>query len=589
MVRSPSSVVAGFGVLLLAGGCHQWFINDADREVQELIASRQAAALGETHSLALGAESGQLARTNSMYRFAPHPADSDVPAGFKTATRPRSETDEPTTAPAEAYGPSTQPAATQPAADRQTFTLADCLAYALGYSREYQTAKEDLYLAALALSLERYLWTPRASGDLSFEFADYGQVRDFDRAMTAVASLAVEQRLPLGGTITAQVIDRWMRDLKVHTTSGETGTMILSADIPLLRGAGRVAYESRYQAERNLIYAVRDFERFRREFLVDISGDYFGLFSLRAQIESARAQVRSLAVAKDRAIALAKTPEGLQLDADRAQISYRSSQNNVIIARERYESALDQFKIRLGMSTEAPIELAEEEIELYEPEVTESQAIATALTYRLDLLNVLDGVDDARRGQEIAKNNLLPDFNFSGSVTTNTNPNKPSTVEYNTERTTWRGSLDLELPLDRKQERNEFRSALIDLRRAERRYDEFRDQVRAQVRRAKRQITLARLSLAIQEENISVGEFRAAQANEMNRMGRLRSNRDVIEAEDALRDARNDFAAAQSDYWRTILEFLLSAGALRVGDDGRWQTFDNPRVPDDAASARPAG
>jgi outer membrane protein TolC len=241
------------------------------------------------------------------------------------------------------------------------------------------------------------------------------------------------------------------------------------------------------------------------------------------------------------------------------------------------------------MSTEAPIELAKEEIELYEPEVTESQAIATALTYRLDLLNVLDGVDDARRGQEIAKNNLLPDFNFSGSVTTITNPNKPSTLEYNTERTTWRGLLELELPLDRKQERNELRSALIDLRRAERRYDEFRDQVRAQVRRAKRQITLARLSLAIQEENISVGEFRAAQAEEMNRMGRLRSNRDLIEAQNELRDARNDFAAAQSDYWRNILEFLLSAGALRVGDDGRWQTFDVPPVPEEAASVRPAG
>ena len=145
------------------------------------------------------------------------------------------------------------------------------------------------------MSLERFLWTPQLSSQLSYEFADYGQVREFDRAMTATASIAAEQRLPLGGTVTAQVIDRWMRDLKVHTTSGETGTMILSADIPLLRGAGKVALESRYQAERNLIYAVRTFERFRREFVVDIAGDFFTLLSLHTQIGSAEAQVRSLA------------------------------------------------------------------------------------------------------------------------------------------------------------------------------------------------------------------------------------------------------------------------------------------------------
>lgn len=579
MVRSPFLFVAGFGTLLLLGGCHQWFIDDADREVNELIASRQRAALGETHAVEIGAESGHITRTADMYRFAPHPVDADVPEAFKSATKPRLEAVEPTTRPFE-----TAEATTQPAARAEVFALADCLAYALRYAREYQTAKEDLYLAALALSLERHLWTPQLSGGLSYEFADYGQVRDFDRAMTAIAWLAVEQRLPLGGTVTAQVIDQWMRDLKVHTTSGETGTMILSADIPLLRGAGRVAYESRYQAERNLIYAVRDFERFRRQFLVDIASDYFDLLSARTQIESAQAQVESLAAARDRAMALAEADLQLQLDADRARIEYSNAQNRVISARESYESSLDQFKIDLGMSTDAPIDLAEEEIELYEPEVTEAEAIATALTYRLDLLNVLDGVDDARRGVRIAKNNLLPDFDFSGSVTMNTNPNKPSTVEYNTERTTWRGLLELQLPLDRKQERNDLRSALVELRRAERSYDESRDRVRAEVRRAKRQITLARLTLEIQAEQIAVGEFRAAQAEAMDARGRLASNRDLIEAQNDLRDARNVFAAARSAYRRTILEFLLATGTLRIGDDGKWLTFDSSAAPERAAA-----
>ncbi|MCP4251263.1 MAG: TolC family protein [bacterium] len=563
MARSAFPLVAGLGLIVWAGGCHQWFINEADREVNDLIASRQQAALGETHPVHIGDESGQINSTGGMYRFAPHPVDPDVPEGFK---RPAAEPGDATSQPADAD-------------QEPVFTLADCLAYALDHAREYQTAKEDLYLSALALTLERHLWTPRFSGELSFEFADYGQVRDFDRAMTAVASLAVEQRLPLGGTVTARVIDRWMRDLVVHTTSGETGDIILSTDIPLLRGAGRVAYESRYQTERDLIYAVRDFERFRRQFVVDLAGDYFDLLSTRARIESARAQAYSLTEARDQAMAKKDMTRAEPLDFERADVAYRNARNGVISAREQYDSSLDQFKIRLGMSTAERLDLAREEIELFEPDVSEADAVHTALRYRLDLLNQQDAVDDARRGVKIAQNNLLPDFNFTGSVSMNTNPNKPSTLEYNTERTTWRGMVELELPLDRKEERNLFRSALIDLRRSERRHEEFSDRVRAEVRRAKRQIALFRLTLEIQAENTTIGEFRAAQAKALWDRGRLRSNRDVIEAENDLRDARNTYADAQADYRVAILDFLLSAGALRIRDDGGWVTYPAPPAP----------
>jgi outer membrane protein TolC len=186
----------------------------------------------------------------------------------------------------------------------------------------------------------------------------------------------------------------------------------------------------------------------------------------------------------------------------------------------------------------------------------------------------LDAVDDARRGVLVAKNNLLPDFDVSGSVAVDTKPGKPNTLEYNTERTTWQGMLELEIPLNRQAERNTFRSALIDLRRAERNHEEFRDQVRVDVRRALRQIALARVTLEIQRQNIPVNEFRRAQVEEFARLGRLGSTRDTIEAEDALRNARNAYAAALSDYRSTILEFLLAAGVLRVGEDGKWVTFE---------------
>jgi hypothetical protein len=48
-----------------------------------------------------------------------------------------------------------------------------------------------------------------------------------------------------------------------------------SINIPLLRGAGEfIAAESLTQAHRNLVYAVRDFEQYKRDFIVRIANSF---------------------------------------------------------------------------------------------------------------------------------------------------------------------------------------------------------------------------------------------------------------------------------------------------------------------------
>jgi outer membrane protein TolC len=385
-----------------------------------------------------------------------------------------------------------------------------------------------------------------------------------------VSQVSVEQKLPTGGTLTANIVNNLMRDLGRHITSGESGQVMIAANIPLLRGAGRAAYETRYQAERNLIYAAREFEAFRRSFLVDIATDFFRLLSLRSQVESAIASQEAFAVDVERVRALAKAERAISVDVDRAEVQYLEAQNRVVNTQEQFSNALDAFKIRIGMPTETPLEIGDEEIELHDPRVPEDPAIETALVYRLDLLNVLDSVDDARRGVAVAQNHLLPDFNFSGNVSVPTDPALKNSVHYNYDRAVWRGMLDLEVPLDRKAERNMYRSSLITQRRAERMLDQTREQVRLDVRRALRRLEQARFSMEIQRRNIEINEFRRRVARAQFDIGRLTSNRDVIEAENDLRLAKDSFAEALSNYRQVILEFLRDTGTLRVDDDGHW-------------------
>jgi outer membrane protein TolC len=259
----------------------------------------------------------------------------------------------------------------------------------------------------------------------------------------------------------------------------------------------------------------------------------------------------------------------LYLDVQRAQQELLNSDTQVVNAQERYEAALDDFKILIGMPVEEPLELTEEEVSLPGFDVEAPVAIDTAIRHRLDLISLRDQVGDSRRGVAIASNGLLPALDLSGSVTLDSDPEHLSSLSYNTERATWRGAASLEIPLDRKEERNAYRSALIGWQQACRAYDLARDRVIADVRQALRRIRQAQLNLRNAELGVTLAKERREAAEYRVQLGKI-SNRDVVEAELALLNARDRLATARSSLRSTILEFRRDTGTLRIDDNGRW-------------------
>ena len=594
---------AAFGILALgsAGGCQSTLIDRTDRGVYRLIEERQKAALGATSNANIGPESGEITNAGEMYSFTPHPTDPSVPEAFR---RPRPSI-------AGGAGSSSEPAAQAtppdgalalevpepPAEDRAdpstrlsesifsdeerpqvaVFGLREVLAYSVRQGREVQDAKEALYLAALDLTLERHLWTPLFVTSVQTEFADYGQVRDFDRAMAAVSDTAVTQRLPFGGDVTARIINSLMRDLGVHTTSGETGNFILDANIPLFRGAGKVAYESRYEAERELIYAIRIYERFRRSFLVEVAAEYFNLQGLKMAIANTYIAYQSRRKDWEKADFVNRMGQSKDVfDALRAQSSLRDAEADLVSAKERYASALDRFKISIGMPVLALLDVldqdADKDAEALDdllPDLDVATAVDAAVRFRLDLLNAADQVDDARRGVVVAKNRILPFLDATGSMTMDTDSERLNSASYNTERTTWRAGVEMRLD-DRKAERNAYRASLIAMRKAERDYERNVDTVRADVRRAIRQIKQQGNLWAIQALNVSENELRLEAARAQYDLGKM-TNRDVVDAENDLLAARNRLALAVAEYRNAILEFRRDTETLRVTDQGQWE------------------
>jgi len=626
--------------LLMLSGC-QLFLDDADRQVYKLVDARQKEAVGANSNMRLPraiASAGQrdaFGAQESRYSFVPTPVDAEVPEAF---TRPAPAVEMPTTQPAGA--PTTRPAESRPARERRDIrtpladgagerpsnvplddvaipdehgaetgpppplpplrvrgpttspatkelTLSDALAYAFAHSRDFQTAKETLYLAALDLTLERHLWGPIFFANLGSDYTNLGKANQFDQSLQSVMEAGVRQRLPYGGEVVARTIDTLMSDLRDRAVDGATGQMLLEGNVPLLRGAGKVAYETRYQAERNLIYAVRRFENVRRDLAVTIAGDYFNLQQLRQQIINARASIRSFELEVGRTRALWRIGRYIRLDVQRAEQNVLAAQNAEVDAIEAYQAALDRFKILIGMPMETAIDVpfpaeltaAAGEVSLGRqdplaeslkmPAVSEGEAIRTALKYRLELLNAYDLIGDAERGVAIAENNLLPDLNATGSIAWATNSAYRRLFDYNTDRVTYKAGVTLELPLARVKERNALRRSCITQAQAERNYEELKDSIIREVRQAERVVLQQQKSLEIQILNRDLALRRRQAAEVQARLGKF-SNRDVVEAEQVLLEARNRLAQAQAQLSLAILQFRRSTGTLRIDDQGRW-------------------
>jgi outer membrane protein TolC len=604
------------GAALVA--CESPFRDRVDSSSYSLIAQRQRAALGTTADSRIGPGEIPLRVSSHIYDTVP-PTVNELPPASATPVAP--DTTQPATAPASAPAatPSTATApATSPSIDallqnlpgiqldkmpdlpefpkpvvagktRRTLNLDDAFNLALAHNRDYQSRKEDLYLATLNVALQRHVFELQPFATTALGLNGKGEASDYSAAYNASQTIGVKQNLPTGGQIIAQTLVSTVQDIRQSVASA-SGNVSLSANIPLLRGAGTVAQESLISAERSMIYQVRTFERYRRGFLVTVASQYFNLVNQRAQIVNRFSNVRSYIFITERSKALFEAEltsrRTTLLDVMRAAQSEYQARSSLINSIESYELALDRFKILLGIPVEDPIDVTPQYLTIAPPNISEADAVAIASRLRLDLQNTRDQVDDARRVVKNAANGLLPDLSLNASVGMGSDPNAKSVLpEF--EQLNYSAGLTYNWPLDRVAEGNTYRSALVSLDRAKRSVDSAQDQVSSDVRAAVRAVRQQQVVLAIQKNNIDLAQKRKEFSDIQFRDGKI-DNRDYLDAETALLDAQNSFAQALSDLEVAVLNYLQNTDQLRVDFSGHLQLPDSPKPAANTTSAAAA-
>ncbi|MBE0535846.1 MAG: TolC family protein [Phycisphaerae bacterium] len=463
-----------------------------------------------------------------------------------------------------------------------TLNIAEAVALATAHNRPYQTEKEAIYLKALDLRLIRHSYEPNL-----FALGSIDAIRDGeDGAIGGEAAFGFQQLLATGGMISTQVALGWIDILSGDVRSGMTSILTAAVRVPLLRGSGRaIALEQLTQAERDTLYQIRIFNRFRKTFVVDVISQYYRLLELYNIMENAEANYRVLGTFYERMAPLNEAGKLPRHELQQAHQDRLLALDLYVQARNEYEKALDLFKITLGLPTATAMALDTAELTALVahgvPTVNfnEEDAISTALRTRLDLANVADMVIDTERKVTVAEDGLRAQLDLIGVA----RPNFSDQMHFGAGSGQLRDAEDrymlsakLDLPLDRMAEKTAYRKALIALIQQRRAHEEATDQVVLAVRQAYRKLKEARERYLVQSHATTLAQQRVDNTflllQYSSAQNRRASVRDVLDAQKDLFRAQNDATDALVDYNIALLEFYRDAGVLQVKPDGMWQT-----------------
>jgi outer membrane protein TolC len=451
-------------------------------------------------------------------------------------------------------------------------TLPQAVALATAYNREYQTQKEALYIKALDLRLTRHDFEYQFFGGAS---GGYNADRN-DEAVGAESNVGFNRLLAGGTRISTELAAAWVDVLSGNLRGGLASILSATVTQPLLRGSDRiVVLENLTQAERDTLYQVRSFNRFRKTFVVSVISQYYGILQKRDAVENARKNYITLAWVNERVEKLANAGRVPLLELDRIRQEKLQASNIYSQAEKEYRQALDEFKIILGLHTTAELQLDENEFEalrtaeMTEPDFTEDKVIEAALLQRLDLVNSVDAIIDAQRKVYVAADGFRADANLIGTAGV-TSSRRADRGTLGWMREEYGLGVEIDLPLDRVPEQNVYRKALITLNQRQREYELAADTIALEVRKAYRDLTEAAERYKVLLEALELAQQRFNNNFLLLQHGKASSRR-VLDAQNALFEAQNDAGKALLDYKVATLNFYRDTGALQVLPDGMWK------------------
>jgi len=455
-------------------------------------------------------------------------------------------------------------------------SMGSALDLGIHHGRAYLTEKESVFISSLNLTLAQYRLAPifdasgrglRRSDSRSAALNNVVATNTFSRTQGAGFNMLYKT----GARITTDFTQDFLRFMMGNRSINDSA---LAATLiqPLLQGGGsKVTLEALTQADRNLLYDLRDFANFRRNFITGVVSDYYGVLQARDQVQNNWVAYQGFLKNIEREEALAEEDRRTLTQLGQLRQATLSSESRWVNSVRTYQTRLDNFKITLGVPVSDKIVLDDKELAkltIEPPKLTQDQAVKIGMVTRPDLASAKDRIDDSARRVDVAKNGLLPGLDIAVQYNAISDPGD-TTPALNFDRRNISSSLDLDLGLDRKAERNNYRTSLIFLERSKRAEELARDRVKLEIYDDWRAIAQAERNYEIANQGVEVATRRLEEQRLLAELGKGAA-RDLVDAQNDLVNTQNQRTSTLVDHTLARLRLWRDMGILYISADGSW-------------------
>ncbi len=237
---------------------------------------------------------------------------------------------------------------------------------ALLHSRDYQSQYEAVYLTALSLTGNEFEFQTQWNGGASAQYTATGKDLGNNKLLQVSDRLGFNRNLAGGGQLATNVLNSFFWDFG-NNSLGSNGLLVTTFTQPLLRGAYRhVRLENLTQSERDLLYQVRSFARFRRQMYADVSAGYLNLLTQKQSIRNAQSNIESLKTNLVEHQEMQNLKMVSQIQVDQIFQEYQNGRLTLLAAEQDLIAAEDAFKFQLGLPPYVPFGIDERMLQPFE-------------------------------------------------------------------------------------------------------------------------------------------------------------------------------------------------------------------------------
>lgn len=323
---------------------------------------------------------------------------------------------------------------------------------ALLHSPDYRNALENVYLAALNVTAERYAFDVKFYGGSSLFYRNSGGFKDSSVSSldAGTAEVGASRKLATGADVVVNLANSMVWTFSPANDSfTPTTSLSYSLTQPFLRGAGRaIVLENLTRSERRLLANVRQLAFYQQGFYVGVLtgsspvsapssggypgsgvggaqvGGFYGLLSDQIRIRNQESNVSSSADNYQRYEEYFATSRVTsRTEVDRMRQTWLSSQKNLIEQKNNYRNSIESYLIDLGLPPDIENVVVRdpltEQFNLMPETLGKFQADVTALLSWLrdknneivaDSRRYVDSLDDLKNAQTTPKRISIADL-----------------------------------------------------------------------------------------------------------------------------------------------------------------------------------